>query len=665
MKNFILLSFLIFTFHSTFSQSASDLLESAISFHNNRNYQRSIELLNESIEKNSTNGNAYFMRSFGKLCLGDIRGANNDMQLAEKYKVKDVNNFSQINKVVKFLGDDKFKLNILQTGYHYYKGMKLSKDNKYRPVYTRKDSLRGSLRPDRDCYDVVFYDLTLKIMPSKKKIAGENKIYFKTIHATKKIQIDLFKRYSIESITWNNINLTFHREFDAVFVDFPETLSQGSLQTLIVNYSGKPQKAINPPWEGGFVWKKDEKGNRFISVACEHLGASSWWPCKDHPSDEPDSIRMSFIIPSDYDLVSNGRERSVVNDEKGYKKHTWFVSYPINNYLVTFYIGKYVHFSDTLKNKDGFYPLDYYVLPFNLDKAKRVFTQGKDVLKCYEKYFGEYPFPMDKYSLVESPYAGMEHQSAIAYGNGYNQKDSRLLNKEYDYIIVHETAHEWWGNSVTGSDMADMWIQEGFATYAELLFMECRYDYEAYLKELTTKMFEVYNFWPMVQNYGVNENSFASNDVYHKGAAMLNNLRCCIDDDELFFKIIKDYALKYKHKITTSDDFIQLVNNETGKNYSPFFKKFLKDRDIPVLSYTYKIEGDDIVLKYKWDEVDKGFFMPICIKAGSKNFRLTVTTDMQEIRLKNADSFYFYNFITGSEGVEKNSFTYYWTRCEN
>ena len=304
-------------------------------------------------------------------------------------------------------------------------------------------------------------------------------------------------------------------------------------------------------------------------------------------------------------------------------------------------------------------------MPANLDIAKKVLPQAKEILQCYEHYFGDFPFPQDKYALVESPYEGMEHQGAIAYGNGYNSHKTRLLSTNYDFIIIHETAHEWWGNSVTASDMADMWMQEGFATYAELLFMESKSGYNAYLKELNSKLFEIFNFWPIVQNYGVNENSFATNDVYHKGAALLNNLRCTIDNDSLFFKIIYDFATKNKKQIVTSNDFVNMVNTYTGKDFKPFFDKFLKDKNPPVLKYHYRIQGNDILLDYRWDGVEKGFTMPVDIKAGTQNYRIIATTEVQQIRLKNTESFYFYNFITGPDGADKNSFTYYWTSCEN
>ncbi|HEY4786076.1 MAG TPA: M1 family metallopeptidase, partial [Bacteroidales bacterium] len=398
------------------------------------------------------------------------------------------------------------------------------------------------------------------------------------------------------------------------------------------------------------------------------LGASSWWPDKDHPSDEPDSARLTFIVPKGYDVVSNGRFQGKKDVDKDYTSHTWFVDDPINNYDITFYLGKFSHFSDTITNKYGKYPLDYYVLPYNFEEAQKCFGQAKQVLEFYEKAFGEFPFMKDKYCLVESPYEGMEHQGAIAYGNDFNKqaKDQMYLDKKYDYIIVHESAHEWWGNSVTASDMADIWLQEGFATYSEMMFIEHVDGYAMYVKEMKREMERIYNIWPVVENYNVNENAFASNDCYMKGATILHNLRCTIDSDSLFFKIIKDFALKYEKKIVTTTDFIHMVNEYTGNNYSAFFKKFLYDKNLPVLKYSYRKVGNDIVLKYQWDEVDKGFVMPFSIWAGAnQNLRLVGTTDPQEITLKNTSSFHFYTVWIDPEKAPRNGFTYYWTKCAN
>ena len=546
----------------------------------------------------------------------------------------------------------------------YYKDEKVYPELGWRPRYTRKDSLRGALRPERTCFDVTFYNLNIKIDPKLKSISGSVDINFKVVFATKRIQIDLFDNYAIHHITSNQKELNYKREFNAIFIDFPDTLTPGSNQTVSVEYSGIPRKAPMPPWDGGFVWKKDKYKNWWCGVACEHLGASSWWPDKDHPSDEPDSALLTFTGPKGYDIISNGRLRSVKNFENNLTSYTWFVANPINNYDITFYLGKFAHFSDTITNDKGKYPLDYYVLPYNLAKAKKTFEQTKDVLKFYEQAFGDYPFMNDKFSLVEAPFEGMEHQGAIAYGNNYNKNSQVYLDKKDDEIILHETAHEWWGNSVTAADMADIWLQEGFATYSELLFLEHKYGYDEYLKQLANKETYIINFWPVVQNYNVNEDDFASNDCYTKGAAILNNLRSSMDNDSMFFKLLKDFAVKNEKKIVTTNDFILMVNNFTGKNYTPFFKKFLYDKNLPVLLYNYKKEGKDIVITFQWDEVDPGFEMPFCIYSNNKCFLLNATVEPQSIVLTNTNTFSFFNQWMGTENVTHNGFTLFHTKCK-
>jgi aminopeptidase N len=646
----ILLTFL----QTAFSQTPDLLKAEAQLSYNNGDFFTVIEKLDKVIKLVPGDGLSYYYRGLSKMFLGDQTGACSDLMVAKGFGVKPPSKefftlFCDSEKKYKFLKD------------FFYKNETLVPENGYRPLYTRKDSLRGSLRPER-AYDVVHYNLELKLEPQKKFISGSNTIYFKPTQPIKKLQVDLFAQYAISSIRWNGTDLPFTREFDAIFVTFPEELKEGTLQNIVVNYSGKPQKAINPPWQGGFVWKKDKKGKRWDGVACEHLGASSWWPCKDHMSDEADSVKLTFIIPKDYDLISNGIFIERKDVDKDFAAHTWFIKNPINSYNVTFYMGKFSHFSDSITNNDGTYPLDYYVLPYNLDKAKETFKQTKEVMLVYEQLFGNYPFPEDGFGMIESPYEGMEHQGAIAYGNDYDKKSNPYIHKEYDYIIVHESAHEWWGNSLSATDMADMWIQEGFATYAELLFMEKRFSYEDYLKETVSKMFQIFNFWPLVENRGVNENTFASNDVYTKGAVLLHNLRCTMNDDSLFFKLIKDFAVKYKRKIVTSNDFVNMVNEYTGSDYTPFFDKFLKETSLPVLSYTWKKNGKNIELSFKWTEVKDGFVMPFGIRSGNNSFRIVGTTKEQKVVLNNAERFRFYNMWTGIEGAEKNSFTYYWTK---
>ena len=660
MAKQILILLLFLQFPLLRAQDEEDIYNKILVQYNLQDYIGCIETCDQMLKLYPKNYDPYKIKTLSLLILGDLRGAQREAAIAESNGVHFKGN------ALKALLDEDFKRRFLLK--FFYKKTKVYPELGYRPRYTLKDSLRGALRPERTCFNVTYYNLKLKIDPKAKEISGSNDITFKVVQATKRIQIDLFSIYTISSITWQNKPLTYNRNFDAIFVDFPENLPVGSTQTVSIAYSGKPQKAANPPWDGGFVWKKDKKGNYWDGVACEHLGASSWWPNKDHPSDEADSTLLTFIVPNGYDVISNGRPRSKSTVDKDFVSQSWFVSNPINNYDVTFYLGKFFHFSDTITNKLGQYPLDYYALPNDSGVARKTFAQAKEVLEYYDQAFGEFPFMKDKFSLVESPYEGMENQGAIAYGSDFIKKDmgQLYLNKKWDYIIVHESAHEWWGNSVTASDMADIWIQEGFATYAEMMFIEHTYGHAEYMKEIKGKMGQIFNMWPLVQNHDVNEDAFASNDCYTKGAVTLHNLRCTMENDSLFFKMIKDFAVKYEKQIVTTKDFISWVNLCTGKNYEPFFKKFLYDKNLPVLKYTYTRDGNNILLKYQWDEVDKGFVMPFCISTtGDKNYKIIASTNPQEIVLKDASTFRFYTYLLDSEKAERNGDTYYWTRCEN
>lgn len=655
MKFSIFCTLFVFYFNYSNCQSAEELnLRGQLNF-NTGDYIHAVVNFDKLIAMTPKDGSAHYYRGMSKIFLGDNRGGCSDLAVAKSLGVKPPN-----KQFFGFLCDDEYRLRFLKD--FFYKGTEIYAENGYRPVYTRKDTLRGSLRPERTSFDVTFYDLNLKLDPKQKFISGDNTIFFRVIENTRRIQIDLFSQYVISSVKWNNNSLKFTREFDAVFIDFPEELLLNSLQHITISYSGKPQEAVNPPWFGGFVWKKDKKGNRWDGVACEHLGASSWWPCKDHMSDEPDSMKMTYTVPEGYDLISNGTLIERMPAGEGLTSHTWLVRNPIDNYNATFYMGKFSQFADSVTNSEGTYPLDYYVLPYNLEKAKETFKQTKEVMMVFEELFGNYPFPEDGFAMIESPYEGMEHQGAIAYGNGYEKKNNSFINKEYDYIIIHESAHEWWGNSVSAGDMADMWIQEGFATYSELLFMEKRFGYDTYLKEAAGKMIQIFNFWPLVGNRDVNENTFASNDVYTKGAMLLHNLRCTINDDSLFFRIIKDFAVKYRQKVVTSNDFIRLVNEYTQKDFTPFFDKFLMETGLPVLEYSWEQKGKNLIFEFKWTEVKDGFEMPFCIRSGNKSFRLVGTTKSQKVVLNNAENFRFYNMWSGSEDVEHNAFTYFWTK---
>jgi len=379
-------------------------------------------------------------------------------------------------------------------------------------------------------------------------------------------------------------------------------------------YHGKPQIANRPPWEGGFVWEKDKNGKPLIGVACEVNGASLWWPVKDHLSDEPDSMKMSFTVPKGLLCVSNGQLIDSVSI--GSKtKFTWKVSYPINSYDATFYIGDYRHFSIPYKGLDTTFNLDFYVLPYNLDTARTHFRQAADMLHFYESIYGSYPWPKDGYKLVESSYEGMEHQTAIAYGYGY--KDFYGL---YDFIILHESAHEWWGNSVTVPDYAEVWIHEGFATYSEMLYLEHIKGHQMYLKFISYYALLIKNKKPVVGPHEVNFWDYKDADVYMKGALTLHTLRNSIRNDSLFFDILKTFYNQHKYKFAVTKDFINLVNEKTGQDYSAFFNQYLYTRTCPELQweYAYNEEKRTNELYYRWTNAVKDFKIPIKVTTDSE-----------------------------------------------
>lgn len=599
--------------------------------------------------------NALYNRGVAKIRLGDIENACVDLQLARSLGIEENRLFIEYMCTPEYTRDMLLK--------QYYKKEKVYPELGYRPRYTRSDTLRGALRPERNCFDVFFYDLQVKIIPRTKRIVAGNTIYFHVVQPTRKIQIDLFDNFKITEIRWNGKSLTWLRENNAVFIDFPQELHSGENHSIAISYRGKPNVAPNPPWDGGFVWKRDKNNEYWLGVACEHLGASSWWPNKDHLTDKPDSVRISLEVPKGYQAVSNGDLVNVEDAGKKYDLFTWFVDYPINNYNVTFYVGKYTSFKDTLIQGGDTLSLDYNVLSYNLDTAKRHFKQTLDVLSFYNEAFGYYPFAKDGFGLVESPYEGMEHQSAIAYGNGYQKNNGQdYRNDVYDFIIVHEAAHEWWGNSVTAEDMADIWIHEGFATYAEYMFLERKFGKDESLHELADKSRYIFNVWPLVQNRDVNENTFASNDVYHKGAMLLHCLRCTINNDSLFFNLIRDFCVSNRYKTVNSNDFITFVNQYTSLDYSAFFKKYLYDTELPVLEYTFADNRGDLVLKYRWTGVGEGFIMPFGIETNNKeSLRFVADTSWKETTLPRTAWFNFNNLWKGYERCADNSFTYYRT----
>ncbi|MBK9730309.1 MAG: M1 family metallopeptidase [Chitinophagaceae bacterium] len=473
--------------------------------------------------------------------------------------------------------------------------------------FTRADTLRGMLSALRSCYDVSFYDLDIKVDVKRHSISGKNTISYNVVEDFDSLQIDLFAKMKIEKITYNNMELKFRREFNAVMVKFPEQQKKGGSGAITCYYSGMPMIAKSPPWDGGFVWKKDAHGLDWVGVSCEGTGASLWWPCKDHLSDEPDSMSLTFTVPDGLMCVANGTLRSDKRNADGTVTWKWFVSYPINNYNVTFNLANYSHWQDVYVHDNDTLPLDYYVLADNVAQAKTHFEQVKLMLACFEYYFGPYPFPKDGYALVETNYWGMEHQGAIAYGNNYQN------NKQgFDYIIIHESAHEWWGNNVTCNDVAELWIHESFAAYSEPLYLECTQGKEAAVKYLVDHRWSISDKYPIIGPYGVNfQGTENDNDMYDKGSWMLHTFRNVLNNDTLFFYILKNIQLHFKLQNISTHELIAYINELAGKNYTFFFDQYLRYPSPPVLEYRTRQKGKDTRLEYRWRTDVKPFNMPL------------------------------------------------------
>jgi len=494
--------------------------------------------------------------------------------------------------------------------------------------FSRKDSLRGNLTPIRTCYDVTFYDLKVMIDEQEKSIErSHNIIHFTALTDFSWFQIDLASNMEVQIIEFEKSQLEFSREFDAVYVYFNREVKKGEQLSIKVWYGGYPRVAVNAPWDGGFSWKKDSNGNPWIGVSCQGLGASVWWPNKDHQSDEPDSMRITCTARYPLKIIANGDLRSDTSVWNQYLESwvnvsEWFVSYPINNYNVTLNIGDYTHFSDSYISLKDTLRMDYYVLHDNLEKAKEHFKQVKPMMKCFENYFGEYPFWNDGYALVETPYLGMEHQSAIAYGNdylpGYHGNTRFIDGLAFDFIIVHESGHEWWGNSITTNDIADMWVHEGFCTYSEVLYVECMHGYDAMMSYVNNQKRSVRNDKAVIGPYHVNQTG-SSGDMYFKGSLMLHTLRNLIEDDELWFDIIKGIANDFKYQTVDGQVIMDYINEKSGKDFTVFFSQYLKSKKIPEFQYKFQKEGKNITLLYRWEAIPE-FDMPILINTGSKDF---------------------------------------------
>jgi aminopeptidase N len=491
---------------------------------------------------------------------------------------------------------------------------------------TRFDILRGAYGPYRANNDLLFYHLDIRVDPEKKLVSGKNTIRFKMLKDDMRIQLDLDDALKIEKILLGSTPLKYERDAGAVFVDFPEMLRAGRVYSIDFYYSGTP---LHQGRFGGFTFGTDSSGHPWIYTACEGIGASIWWPNKDQWRDEVESMEISVAIPSNLVDVSNGKFMGKTDLGDGYTRWDWMVHYPINNYDVSVNIGNYQHFSDKLGDLD----MDFYALPEDMEKARKQFAQARGMLEAYQHYFGEYPFKKDGYKLIEVPYSGMEHQSAVTYGNhfanGYLERDwtGVGISPRFDFIIIHESGHEWFGNSITAADSSDMWIHEGWTTYLEGLFVEYTYGHEDGLKYVNAYKSKVKNEAPIITARGVNGEP--PQDQYFKGALFINTLRSIVNDDQRWWKLLHDFYQHFKYQNIMTEDIVQYFNQQTGMNLTPVFGQYLRHAAIPTLEL--KFDSSKNTVSYRWKADEPGFKMPVRVGKKDSWQIIQPTTDWQNM----------------------------------
>ncbi|MBG6061726.1 aminopeptidase N [Flavobacterium sp. CG_9.1] len=505
-------------------------------------------------------------------------------------------------------------------------------------IFTKQDTLRGSITKERAWWDVKNYHLDIKVNPADSTISGSNTIKYQVVQEYRTMQIDLQSPMQIYKVIQDGKSLKFRRDGNAFFVELIAPQVKDAVKDLIVFYGGKPKVAVNPPWDGGITWKKDSNGNPFIASSCQGLGASVWWPNKDHMYDEVENMLISVNIPKNLTNVSNGRLLSVKQLKDGTKTYNWYVSNPINNYGVNINVGDYVSFSEKYKGEKGDLDCTYYVLRDNLAKAKKQFQDVPKMLKAFEHWFGPYPFYEDSFKLVEAPYLGMEHQSSVTYGNkfqnGYLGRDlsGTGWGLKFDFIIIHESGHEWFANNITYKDIADMWIHESFTNYSESLFVEYYYGKEAGFEYVRGTRKNIENDKPIIGKYDVNNEG--SGDMYSKGANMLHTLRQLVNNDEKWRGILRGLNSTFYHQTVTTKQIEDYLSQQIGINLSSVFNQYLRDTRIPTLEYFFK----DNQLGYRWTNCVAGFNMPVKITLNGKEELLQPETEWKNVPVNTENS---------------------------
>ena len=505
-------------------------------------------------------------------------------------------------------------------------------------TFTHQDSLRGSITPERAWWDLNYYHLDIAVNPKTKSIKGKNTIRYTILEPNQTLQIDLQAPMKLTEAVQDGEELVVLKDGNAHFINLKKPQIKINAQEEIqIYYEGKPRVAVRAPWDGGISWKKDNNGNDFIASSCQGLGASVWWPNKDHMYDEVDSMKISVNVPKHLMNISNGRLQSTEEQNNGTTTYNWVVTNPINNYGVNINIGDYVHFSEVYEGEKGPLDMEYYVLRDNLEKAKKQFKDAPKMMKAFEYWFGPYPFYEDSFKLVEVPYLGMEHQSSVTYGNQYKQGYlGRDLSRtgwglKFDFIIIHESGHEWFANNITYKDAADMWIHEGFTAYSENLFLDYHYGSEASADYVIGTRANIQNDKPIIGTYNVN--SEGSSDMYYKGANMLHTLRQLVNDDEKWRQLLRGLNKTFYHQIVTTQEIENYISEFLELNLTAFFNQYLRDIRIP--NFEYYIENNE--LNYRWNNVVKNFEMPIEIEINNDNLWLYPNAAWQKTKIKTSE----------------------------
>ena len=510
-------------------------------------------------------------------------------------------------------------------------GQSLKSDSE---TFTRQDTLRGSITAERVWWDLSYYHLDISVHPETKSIEGKNTIQYTILKPYQTLQIDLQPPMKLTKAVQDGEELVVLKEGNAHFISLkkPQT-TIGSQEEIEIFYEGKPRIAVRAPWDGGISWKKDSNGNDFIASSCQGLGASVWWPNKDHMYDEVDSMKISVNVPKHLMDVSNGRLESIEEHDDNTTTYNWVVTNPINNYGVNINIGDYVHFSEIYEGEKGPLDMDYYVLRDHLEKAKKQFKDAPKMMKAFEHWFGPYPFYEDSFKLVEVPYLGMEHQSSVTYGNefkqGYLGRDlsGTGWGLKFDFIIIHESGHEWFANNITYKDAADMWVHEGFTAYSENLFLDYHYGTEASADYVIGTRANIRNDKPIIGTYDVN--SEGSSDMYYKGANMLHTLRQLVNDDEKWRQLLRGLNETFYHQTVTTQEIETYMSEFSGLNLTAFFNQYLRDVRVPTLEYSIK----DNELSYRWINIVDGFQMPIEVEINEEKQWLYPTADWKKMEI--------------------------------